>query len=168
MVRTATTLHRLLDAAPALAGDRRIRPYVTLVPGSEFDADALAALEGLRALQLPWEEARRRPFALVLAASARGALHLLRGPLALLPHGAGFSKRMPARSRDDPSRQAEKDPANGLHPEQLLRPDGRPLAALKWRTRRGAAPVGPRAPRVPHRCGDAPPRYWRPAPPHPR
>ncbi|MGY1438336.1 UDP-N-acetyl glucosamine 2-epimerase [Streptomyces reniochalinae] len=130
MVRTATTLHRLLDAAPALAGDRRIRPYVTLVPGSEFDADALAALEGLRALQLPWDEARRRPFALVLAASARGALHLLRGPLALLPHGAGFGKRMPARSGGGPPREDGRDPANGLHPEQLLRPDGRALAAL--------------------------------------
>ncbi|NSC24198.1 translation initiation factor 2 [Streptomyces albus subsp. chlorinus] len=127
VVRTATTLHRLLDAAPALAGDRRIRPYVTLVPGSEFSADALAALEELRALQLPWEEATRRSFALVLAASARGALHLLRGPLTLLPHGAGYGKRVPA---PDGSTEAVEDAANGLHPGQLLRPDGTPLARL--------------------------------------
>ncbi|MGP3972457.1 translation initiation factor 2 [Streptomyces sp. 8N114] len=125
MVRTATTLHRLLDAAPALAGDRRIRPYVTLVPGSEFGADALAALDGLRARQLPWEEATRRSFGLILAASARGELHRLRGPLTLLPHGAGFSKRMPAQ----PGEPGD-DAANGLHPEQLLRPDGAPLARL--------------------------------------
>ncbi|MGI5348493.1 translation initiation factor 2 [Streptomyces sp. CA-250714] len=125
VVRTATTLHRLLDAAPALAGDRRIRPYVTLVPGSEFGADAFAALEGLRALHLPWEEATRRTFGLILAASARGELHRLRGPLTLLPHGAGFSKRMPAVPGEP-----EDDAANGLHPDELLRPDGAPLAQL--------------------------------------
>ncbi|MBO8192384.1 translation initiation factor 2 [Streptomyces oryzae] len=133
MVRTATTLHRLLDAAPALAGDRRIRLHVTLVPGSEFEADALAPLDGLRALQLPWEEATQRSFALILAASARGELHRLRGPLTLLPHGAGFSKRMPAlpdEPGDGAPAQPEGDAANGLHPDQLLRPDGAPLARL--------------------------------------
>ncbi|WP_344570340.1 translation initiation factor 2 [Streptomyces axinellae] len=123
-VRTATTLHRLLDAAPALAGDRRIRPYFTLVPGSDFGAGALAALDGLRAAQLPWEEALRRPFGLVLAASANGGLDLLRGPLALLPHGAGFNRRIPGAR----AVVGADDAANGLHPEQLLLPDGSPLA----------------------------------------
>ncbi|WP_307805599.1 translation initiation factor 2 [Streptomyces spirodelae] len=126
VVRTATTLHRLLDAAPALAGDRRIEPFVTLVPGSRFCAEALAALEGLRARQLPWEEATGRPFSLILAASARGELHRLQGPLTLLPHGAGFSKRMPATV----GRGAALDAPNGLHAGELLRPDGGPLAQL--------------------------------------
>ncbi|MDJ1132613.1 translation initiation factor 2 [Streptomyces iconiensis] len=122
VVRTATTLHRLLDIGPALAGDRRIRPYFTLVPGSDFSADAFAALDGLGAVQVPWEEAKARSFGLVLAASAKGELHQLSGPLALLPHGAGFSKR----SSQGPANGA----ANGLHPEQLLRPDGTPLASV--------------------------------------
>ncbi|UGY90785.1 translation initiation factor 2 [Streptomyces gobiensis] len=120
-VRTATALHRLLDIRPALAGDRRIEPFFTLVPGSDFSADALAALDGLGARCVPWDEAVESAYGLILAASPNGDLQRLNGPLALLPHGAGFSKRLPYTRGDDS--------ANGLNPAQLLR-DGRPLADL--------------------------------------
>ncbi|NGO70790.1 UDP-N-acetyl glucosamine 2-epimerase [Streptomyces sp. SB3404] len=120
-VRNATALHRLLDAAPALADDSAVVPVFTLVPGSDFDADALAALDGRGARCVPWDEARATSYDLILAASANGVGELS-GPLVLLPHGAGFGKRVPyARGADS---------ANGLSPDQLLRPDGTPVARL--------------------------------------
>ncbi|MFJ1645128.1 translation initiation factor 2 [Streptomyces sp. NPDC088258] len=120
-VRSATALNRLLDTVPVFAGDHRVRPRFTLVPGSDFGTDALAALDGVGARTVPWAEAVRGGHDLVVAASPNGPLHELPGPLVLLPHGAGFNKRLPHTSGDDS--------ASGLHPRQLLR-DGAPLAAL--------------------------------------
>ncbi|MEW1722976.1 translation initiation factor 2 [Streptomyces sp. NPDC093109] len=120
-VRSATALNRLLDALPVFAGDPRVRPRFTLVPGSDFGTDALAALDGAGARTVPWERAVRGGHDLVVAASPNGPLDELPGPLVLLPHGAGFNKRLPHTS--------EGDSASGLHPRQLLR-DGAPLAAL--------------------------------------
>ncbi|MFE3741244.1 translation initiation factor 2 [Streptomyces sp. NPDC059134] len=120
-VRSATALNRLLDTLPAFAGDHRVRPVFTLVPGSDFSTDALAALDGAGARTIPWSEAVRGGHDLVVAASPNGPLHELPGPLVLLPHGAGFNKRLPHTSTDDS--------ASGLHTRQLLR-GGVPLAAL--------------------------------------
>ncbi|RDG39205.1 translation initiation factor 2 [Streptomyces corynorhini] len=120
-VRSATALHRLLDAVPVFAGDPRVRPRFTLVPGSDFGTDALAALDGVGARTVAWPEAVRGGHDLVVAASPNGPLDELPGPLVLLPHGAGFNKRLPHASGDDS--------ASGLHPRQLLR-DGAPLAAF--------------------------------------
>ncbi|MFE2601173.1 translation initiation factor 2 [Streptomyces sp. NPDC059396] len=120
-VRSATALNRLLDALPVFAGDPRVRPVFTLVPGSDFSTDALTALDGAGARTVPWAEAVRGGHDLVVAASPNGPLHELPGPLVLLPHGAGFNKRLPHSSTDDS--------ASGLHPRQLLR-GGAPLASL--------------------------------------
>ncbi|MER8000449.1 translation initiation factor 2 [Streptomyces sp. NPDC095613] len=120
-VRSATALNRLLDTLPVFSGDDRVRPVFTLVPGSDFGTDALAALDEAGARTIPWSTAVRTEHALVVAASPNGPLRELRGPLVLLPHGAGFNKRLPDASDDDS--------ASGLHPRQLLR-DGEPLAAL--------------------------------------
>ncbi|MFD8966178.1 translation initiation factor 2 [Streptomyces sp. NPDC059568] len=120
-VRSATALNRLLDALPVFAGDHRVRPLFTLVPGSDFSTDALVALDGAGARTVPWAEAVRGGHDLVVAASPNGPLHELPGPLVLLPHGAGFNKRLPRSSVDDS--------ASGLHPRQLLR-NGSPLASL--------------------------------------
>nr|WP_206325302.1 MULTISPECIES: translation initiation factor 2 [unclassified Streptomyces] len=85
-------MHRLLDVLPVFRGDSRVVTRLTLVPGSDFDADALAAVERSGARTLPWDEALRTPHDLVLAASPKGGLHRLSGPRLLLPHGAGFNK----------------------------------------------------------------------------
>ncbi|WP_371792568.1 translation initiation factor 2 [Streptomyces sp. NBC_01471] len=120
--RSATALHRLLDVAPVFAGDGRIgHRRFTLVPGSDFGVDALAAIETAGARTVPWAEALRQPYDLVVAASPKGDLHLLTGPLALLPHGAGFNKSLTG--------EGSADAASGLDPVWLLR-DGRPLADL--------------------------------------
>ncbi|MGW2251665.1 translation initiation factor 2 [Kitasatospora sp. NPDC001660] len=120
-VRSAAALHRLLDLLPVFEGDERVRCRFTLVPGSEFDADALAAVEAAGARCLPWSEALASPHDLILTASPKGALGGLRGHQVLLPHGAGFNKALPD----------EGSPAlpSGLDPAFLL-DDGRPTATL--------------------------------------
>ncbi|WP_328316906.1 translation initiation factor 2 [Streptomyces sp. NBC_00388] len=108
--------------APVFSGDDRIglRRF-TLVPGSDFGADALTAIEDAGARTVPWAEALRRPYDLIVAASPKGDLHLLTGPLALLPHGAGFNKSLAG--------EGSADAASGLDPAWLLH-GGRPLADL--------------------------------------
>ncbi|MEU5306509.1 translation initiation factor 2 [Streptomyces noursei] len=119
--RSAVALHRLLDVLPVFSGDDRIDRRFSLIPGSEFDTDALAALDSVGARCVPWEEAVRTPYDLTLAASPKGELDRLRGPLVLLPHGAGFGKALPE--------EGTADSASGLDPAYLLR-RGTPLAAL--------------------------------------
>ena len=57
------------------AGDHRVRPVFTLVPGSDFSTDALAALAGAGARTIPWPQAVRGGHDLVVAASPNGPLH---------------------------------------------------------------------------------------------
>ncbi|MEU9608269.1 translation initiation factor 2 [Streptomyces sp. NPDC048057] len=120
-MRSAGALHRLLDVLPAFDGDSRVVTRFTLVPGSRFDVDALAALERSGARTLPWEEALRGEHDLLLAASPKGELWQLSGPRALLPHGAGFNKTI----ADDGSAGVP----SGLDTHYLLS-DGKPWAAL--------------------------------------
>ncbi|WP_438490379.1 translation initiation factor 2 [Streptomyces sp. S186] len=119
--RSAVALHRLLDVLPVFSGDDRIERRFTLVPGSEFGIEALAALDAIGARCVPWDEALRTPYDLTLAASPKGQLDRLRGPLVLLPHGAGFGKALPE--------EGTADSASGLDAAYLLR-RGAPLAAL--------------------------------------
>ncbi|MCT2590800.1 translation initiation factor 2 [Streptomyces sp. N2-109] len=119
--RSATALYRLLDVLPVFAGDARIDRRFTLVPGSDFGIDALAAIEHARARTIPWDEALRHTHDLILAASPKGELRLLRGTRALLPHGAGFSKSLRG--------EGSGDSASGLDPAYLL-PDGNALASF--------------------------------------
>ncbi|WP_234313882.1 translation initiation factor 2 [Streptomyces sp. NBRC 109706] len=119
--RSATALHRLLDVLPVFAGDDRIARRFTLVPGSAFDVDALAAVERAGGRMVPWERARGLGFDLILAASPKGRLELLAGQRVLLPHGAGFGKTLPG--------EGTPGAPSGLDPEFLLA-DGEPLAAL--------------------------------------
>ncbi|MFI6157180.1 translation initiation factor 2 [Kitasatospora sp. NPDC051170] len=106
---------------PVFLGDQRITTRFTLVPGSDFDVAALAALDRSGARTMPWGEALRTDHDLVLAASPKGELRELSGPRVLLPHGAGFNKAV----RDDGSPGVP----SGLDPAYLL-PGGIPWADL--------------------------------------
>ncbi|MFJ8387022.1 translation initiation factor 2 [Streptomyces sp. NPDC094438] len=106
-------LYRLLDVLPIFSGDDRITRLFTLVPGSDFGADALRAIEALGGRTVPWSEACARPHDLVVGASPKGDLGLLRGPHVLLPHGAGFNKSIPG--------EGSADSASGLDPAYLRR-----------------------------------------------
>ncbi|WP_051839420.1 translation initiation factor 2 [Streptomyces sp. NRRL F-5126] len=120
--RSAVALYRLLDALPVFSGDARITRLFTLVPGSDFGAGALAAVDALGARTVPWSEACERSYDLIVAASPKGDLRLLRGPRVLLPHGAGFNKSIAGEgSAGSPS---------GLDPALLRSPGDQALTAL--------------------------------------
>uniref|UniRef100_A0AAU2V6R2 Translation initiation factor 2 n=1 Tax=Streptomyces sp. NBC_00003 TaxID=2903608 RepID=A0AAU2V6R2_9ACTN len=106
-------LYRLLDVLPIFSGDDRITRLFTLVPGSDFGADALSSIDALGGRTVPWSEAAGREYDLVFAASPKGDLGLLRGPQVLLPHGAGFNKSIPG--------EGSADSASGLDPAYLRR-----------------------------------------------
>ncbi|WP_416237989.1 translation initiation factor 2 [Streptomyces sp. FT1] len=143
-IRSAVALHRLLDVLPVFDGDDRVRVRFTLVPGSRFDVDALTALDRTGARTMPWQEAISTRHDLVLTASPKGDLHLLPGPRALLPHGAGFGKALGDEgSADVPSGLdhllADGEPWADLHAlaheEQALRlarhcPEARPAVVV--------------------------------------
>ncbi|MFI1798320.1 translation initiation factor 2 [Streptomyces sp. NPDC020379] len=120
-MRSAGALHRLLDALPVFEGDERIAVRFTLVPGSAFDVDALAALERSGARTVGWEQARAREHDLILTASPKGALRVLSGPRVVMPHGAGFNKAL--------SEEGSPHLPSGLDPHYLLA-DGEPWADL--------------------------------------
>ncbi|MFJ6661870.1 translation initiation factor 2 [Streptomyces sp. NPDC091377] len=96
-------LYRLLDAATALSNDERITRLFTLVPGSDFGVDVFSAIESIGGRTVPWVEACSGSYDLVLAASPKGDLHLLRGKHVLLPHGAGYNKSIPGEGSDSAS-----------------------------------------------------------------
>ncbi|MFG2500700.1 translation initiation factor 2 [Streptomyces sp. NPDC048441] len=120
--RSAVALYRLLDVLPVFSGDARITRLFTLVPGSDFGADAFSAIDALGGRTVPWSEACGRSYDLIVAASPKGDLRLLRGPQVLIPHGAGFNKSI----RDEGS----ADSASGLDPEYLRRTHDHAPAAL--------------------------------------
>ncbi|MFJ8039755.1 translation initiation factor 2 [Kitasatospora sp. NPDC096147] len=122
VVRTATTLNRLLDVVPVFADDHRVRLHWTIAPGSAYDDGLPELLERHRIHLTPWAEAVRHRYGLALAASANGRLHQLRAPLLLLPHGAGFNKRLGGHGSGAPGGPS------GLTAGQLLH-RGRPVAA---------------------------------------
>nr|WP_241267445.1 translation initiation factor 2 [Streptomyces scabichelini] len=93
----------------------------TLAPGSDFGVDALAALDAAGARTVPWDRAVAESHDLIIAASPKGELDRLKGPVVLLPHGAGFNKTVGG--------EGAEDSASGLDPNYLLR-DNRPLATL--------------------------------------
>ncbi|MET0492273.1 MAG: hypothetical protein ABW000_03985 [Actinoplanes sp.] len=100
VVRTVTTLSRLLDVLSLTAGDRRIQTVFThdTQRRSTLAAGVEEALADLGALILPWEEATGSRFDLALAASENDRLADLDAPVLLLPHGAGYQKFYPNTS----------------------------------------------------------------------
>jgi hypothetical protein len=77
---------------PVFDGDHRVRVSFTINPGSAFNVGLPRFLDDLQVRSLPWREAVRSRFDLVLAASANGRLHRLAGPVAIMPHGAGHNR----------------------------------------------------------------------------
>jgi hypothetical protein len=109
---------RLADLLPLLEADHRVQVLFT-VEGSVHGTEEFTRRLGGHVL--PWDQAIRQRFDLVLAASFRG-LDRLHGPVLVLPHGVGALK-----SRLRP-RAANALPAHGLSREQLVR-DGQVVAA---------------------------------------
>ncbi|MGV9877835.1 hypothetical protein [Streptomyces sp. NPDC003006] len=97
VVHTEVYGSRLRDLLPLLESDLRIQTHFTIAPHA-FNAGAERILRALDSTVLPWEEAVRQEFDLVLAAGSQG-IDRLRGPLLRMPHGAGHIKL--SRTTDD-------------------------------------------------------------------
>lgn len=114
---------RLLDVLPLLETDHRIQ-VVTTVSGSEENWPGAAEFAREHGgIVMPWHQAQRTRFDLVLAA-ARTDVDRVHGPVLTLPHGASLLK----------SRLRPADPASGFRPEhglgrQHLVRDGRLVSA---------------------------------------
>jgi len=108
---------RLLDLLPLLEADHRIQVVFTVPePWESWRAteDFVRAQDGV---VLPWAQARRGDYDLVLAGSTRG-IDEVGGPVLLVPHGGGFGQYRPWRP---PDADRGWTPQLGLGPDQLMR-----------------------------------------------
>jgi hypothetical protein len=131
VVRTITTLTRLLDVVSLISADRRIQTVFTV---DEDNAAILAGatrsvLRSLDAAVVSWPEATRTTFDLALAASENDDLSRLDATVMLLPHGVGHQKYYPGTytvSGLTPERLPDAARASRMvyalsHPDQLRR-----------------------------------------------
>ncbi|GAA3891060.1 hypothetical protein [Streptomyces sedi] len=113
VVRNLTSATRLLDVLPLLRAEDGITVSFTVNPGSAFDGGLAEYLTRQRGTVLPWREATRRRFDLVVACAVNRSMRRLSRPLVVLPHGAGYN-RLTHRSTGDATSSA------GLSPRELL------------------------------------------------
>ncbi|WP_018683765.1 hypothetical protein [Actinokineospora enzanensis] len=91
MVPTMTAGTRLMDLVPLFDGDHRVQVVFT-VPQADLVWHGLDRYAtGLGGLVVPWDQALRHEWDLVLSASHR-LIERVHGRLLLLPHGAGAAK----------------------------------------------------------------------------
>ncbi|MFF4416808.1 hypothetical protein ACFYY8_30180 [Streptosporangium sp. NPDC001559] len=121
-VHTVTAGQRLLDTVRLLESNLGIQVVFTKAP-DVFNDGVDEFVSGLSAVMIPWEQAKHERFDLALAASL-GSIHEIHAPLAVMPHGAGFNKLVPAR---DGARAEDRAPY-GLDAQRLMR-DGAVLPA---------------------------------------
>lgn len=92
IARTLTSATRLMDVLTLLDPADDIEVSCTINPGSVF-ADGLSAyFAELGVPVVPWEEAVRRRWDLALACAVHPSMRRVRGPLMVLPHGAGYNR----------------------------------------------------------------------------
>lgn len=98
VVDTVTSGQRLLEVARLFEADFRVQVVFTSPAGGVFDNGVGEFLTGIGALVVPWRQAVESSFTLAVAAGHEG-IHELHAPVVLLPHGAGFNKRVSAGQR---------------------------------------------------------------------
>ncbi|MER7846381.1 hypothetical protein ABTZ03_20775 [Kitasatospora sp. NPDC096077] len=111
VAQTMVYAKRLHDFYSLLASDLRVHVQFTVAPHT-FNRGTAEILQAMGGTVLPWEQAVRREFDLVLAAGSQG-MEQLHGPVVRLPHGAGNIKL--ARN----SAPGGERPAVGLGPDYL-------------------------------------------------
>ncbi|MGV9850852.1 hypothetical protein ACWDWU_19105 [Streptomyces sp. NPDC003442] len=127
VVHNVTSAGRLLDVLPLFHDDFRVQLLVTSTESSAFQAGIGELFAELGLPVLPWEQALATPVALAIAASFGGQLQDIKGKLAILSHGVGYTKKLrdPRSAIRDP-RTTNHEPTFGLSPEWLLA-DGKPF-----------------------------------------
>lgn len=117
VVDTVTSGQRLLEVARLFEGDFRVQVVFSSPAGGVFDNGVGEFLSGIGALVVPWRQAVDFGFTLAVAAGHEG-IHELHAPVVLLPHGAGFNKRVSAGQR---GRIVARRDVYGLGPQWLVR-----------------------------------------------
>ncbi|WP_328874972.1 hypothetical protein OHT76_35635 [Streptomyces sp. NBC_00287] len=131
VVHNVTAATRLLDVLPLFHDDFRVQLLATCPGSSAFEAGVRDVLAQTGVPVLPWEQAVRTPVALAISASFGGQLRSLSGQLAVLSHGAGYTKRLATPDTRHPTPgagRAVSEPVFGLSPEWLLDEFGKPIA----------------------------------------
>ncbi|MER6701696.1 hypothetical protein ABT289_31535 [Streptomyces fimicarius] len=128
VVHNVTSATRLLDVLPLFHDDLGIQLLATCTGSSAFRSGIADLLADTGVPVLPWEQALATPVDLAISASFGGELHAIQGPLAILSHGIGYTKRLAAPSTDAVGvPRSAPAPVFGLAPEWLLS-NGAPLA----------------------------------------
>ncbi|MEV3893458.1 hypothetical protein [Streptomyces anulatus] len=146
VVHNVTSATRLLDVLPLFHDDLGVQLLATCTGSSAFRSGVADLLADTGLPVLPWEQALATPLDLAISASFGGELGAIQGPLIILSHGIGYTKRLAAPSTEHrapstehraPSTEFGWDaaalprsappPVFGLAPDWLLA-DGVPLA----------------------------------------
>nr|WP_203719750.1 hypothetical protein [Streptomyces anulatus] len=132
VVHNVTSATRLLDVLPLFDDDLGVQLLATCTGSSAFRSGVADLLANTGLPVLPWEQALATPVDLAISASFGGELGSIQGPLIVLSHGIGYTKRLAAPSADADADAAvrprsEPPPVFGLAPDWLLA-DGVPLA----------------------------------------
>jgi hypothetical protein len=90
VVHTVTMGQRLAKLLPLFETDHRVQVVFTAAPHA-FGEGVAGYLRRLDGFSMPWEQAIETRFDLALAAGYP-AVHELRAPLVVVPHGAAFNK----------------------------------------------------------------------------
>jgi len=95
VARTVTSTLRVLEAVASLSSDPRVQVVFSINDSSPFAAGVQRLLGEMGAAVVPWSEATRLSFDLVVTASENTELAGLDAPVLVLPHGVGFQKVLP-------------------------------------------------------------------------
>jgi hypothetical protein len=95
IVHTVTSGQRLLDVVQLLSTDLRVQVVFTMAP-DVFGNGVPELLRHIGGVVLPWQQAVYERFDLAIAA-AYGGIEDVHAPLIVVPHGAGFNKRVSRR-----------------------------------------------------------------------
>ncbi|MCZ0206988.1 hypothetical protein [Streptomyces achromogenes] len=152
VVHTVTFAQRLEEVFGLLESDLRVQLVFTAAPHA-FGSGVTRYLHDLGITTVPWEEALRTEFDLVLAAGSRG-VHELRAPVLRVSHGAGHIKLL-----TDVGSLAPGEPRSpGMLSRQHLLHEGRLVpAAIAYAHERDVAELArscPEALPVAHVVGD--------------
>lgn len=120
IAHNVTTVTRLLEVLPAFENDFRVQVVFTCAE-DPFRHGLRELLDTLGMAVIPWGEAKRYEFDLVVTASHHGGIGDVTGPKVILSHGIGYTKYSPV-NRESGNRQIF-----GLSPQWLLY-DGEPIA----------------------------------------
>ncbi|PWV54751.1 hypothetical protein [Nocardiopsis sp. L17-MgMaSL7] len=113
VAHTVTTLTRLLDILPLLESDPRIQIVFTRARTSNFREGVTEFLGDIGAVVAPWEQAMEEEFDLAIAASYGDDLHLIKAPLVVFSHGAGYNKLMKPETGNRKPETGNRKPETG-------------------------------------------------------